>query len=175
MRMLFGLVALVSVILVPWSSLAPALLPNASGSAITPGRIVRKGPGVQLSPSLGLLPVGPGDDMEEPHEFPAGSAAPRMICENGVCRLVTDSDPLSAGELPHENSKLDSVRRRLEGTGASQIRVTRDPNGEWRCACSVPISDSSRFMRRFEVTAGSDEQAVVEATKAVETWMHNRQ
>jgi hypothetical protein len=182
MRSLFTFVMLVSAVLVPWSSLAPVLLPDASGSSIGPGAAKSHKLAVRLNPALGILPIlardedskSPADASVAAAQNPAAETPHlRMICENGVCRLVPDADTLGAAASAHECSKLDANRRKLEELGATQIRVESDTEGQWRCCCSVPVSLGSKVMRRFEAAGDSDEQAMQAACKSVETWLRS--
>jgi hypothetical protein len=182
MRSLFTLLTMVSVVLVPWSSLAPALLSDASGSAIGSGASKSKGPAARLSPALGILPLLAQDEGSEsfndslgqsPHRSPSEAPHTRMICENGVCRLVPDADPLAPNGWAHENATLNAKREKLEEIGATQVRVEFDSGGQWRCSCSVPVSPGSKVMRRFEGTGNTDEQAVQEACRVVESWLRD--
>jgi hypothetical protein len=181
MRTLFTFVVLVSAVLVPWSSLAPVLLPDASGSAISSGVTKSLVPAARLSPALGILPLSARDELGEgdiqPVTAPTDSAANpqtlRMVCENGVCRLI--NDPIAAENAPtHTTVQPDSKRQKLQAIGATQIRVELDSAGEWRCACSVPVRVGSPVMRRFEATGGSDGQAIQAACRQVEAWLQDR-
>jgi hypothetical protein len=182
MRRIISVLTLVSAILVPWSSLTPGLLPDASGSAISHGVGKSRWPAARLCPSLGILPLLATDEAAEDFDHHAVTTPPdaetqtthsRMVCENGVCRLVNDSDLTVAGDGVDEDMQLVECRRKLEEAGASQVKVELDSGGLWRCSCSVPVRQGSKVMRRFQGAGVSSRQSVEETLKAVESWLGN--
>lgn len=169
MRSLFTSMTLVSAVLVPWSSLAPASLQSSGG--VSSKRV--KKPAVELSAALGILPLDGDDFPDPPFAFGdssghSGPSQTRMVCENGVCRLVTE--PASAQDFT-EPSRQSPAQRNLQATGATQIRVESDETGLWRCSCSLPVTPGSKIMRRFETAAASETQALEAATQAVTAWL----
>jgi hypothetical protein len=193
MRIIFTFVALVSVVLVPWSSLAPALLSDASGSAISASVPIALAPVARLNPALGILPLAPHDDANEENvqtvtaptdctaesmtsstDLAADPNAPRVVCENGVCRLVRDADQPGATTPARAAAQPPSIRQRLEAAGATHIRVELDSIGQWRCSCSLPVRPGSSIMRRFEATGSNEEEAIQAACRNVEAWLEDR-
>ncbi len=111
-------------------------------------------------------------------ELPTG-----VHCENGVCKLPDGTTVATsrlrtapATKTPRQvSNKIDDLRARLESLGATQIRLDPDAAGdEFRCSCSVPLSLSSRFCRRFEAAAGSDVEAMSMLLAQVEEWRRER-
>jgi hypothetical protein len=177
MRSIFSFIILISVVLVPWGSLAPALLQDASGSAISTSKPAVPLPPARLVPDLGILPITAQDEANEQQPAAAftdssDTRGPRMICENGVCRLVDyDVPESSVGAAPELAASTRSSHQKLEAIGATQIRVEVDSQGDWRCSCSIPLRPGSPIMRRFEGSGKSDEQAIQEAYRLIEVWL----
>ncbi len=194
MRTLITLGTLLAVLLIPWTSLAPAWNSDAAGGSISSTRQERRsGPAVCLNPALGIVPLASDAQVEvgartEPHFESAGDVAgtpqqrvgkqsdsitgdssrSRVVCENGVCRLIDDSESKSV-ESNHE-----AAYARLTELGASQFRLD-EADDEARFACSVPVSAGSRVQRRFEAKGATAVEALAQATSDIEAWLVARQ
>jgi hypothetical protein len=207
MRMLLTLTTIVAAMLVPWNSLAPSWLPDASGSSIEPSSDAdaeRSGrPAARLNPAWGIVPLAPDeaeglavfgadrDASDEPTQGAAdhaGTAAAGDVlfdpasdvkCENGVCVLpdgsrVAESALRSSG-ANGAAAKVNQARERLDELGATQSRIERVAGSdEFRCSCSVPVSEGSRLARRFEATARSEIEAVELIVAQIAQWRRER-
>lgn len=197
MRILITLGTLLAVLLIPWTSLAPAWMPDAAGGPISPSLQEKTtGLAARLNPALGILPL-PVDEQDgagsglvsesgpssvedraglmknQPGEltgsFTAEGKRSRVVCENGVCRLIDESEsstPEGKGELAYA---------RLRELGATNFRLDESSDEEARFACLVPISAGSRVRRRFEATGTSGAVAVARAIDNIESWLRDRQ
>ena len=191
MRILLTFVTLVSAVLVPCSSLAPALLQDASGSSIGNSVARSREPAARLNPVLGILPIGTASDegaapgivtemaeadtpLSRTGELPAAATtdthAPRMVCENGVCHLVDDTVPSPVPAPMSADDQCAALRR----FHATQIRLQVVEAG-WQCSCSVPVSSGSRVLRHFEGTGATGGEAVEQVCVLIDEWLQARQ
>jgi hypothetical protein len=178
MRTLLTLGAIVTAMLVPWSSLAPTWLPDAAGSPVSPSPTQKyTGPAARLNPALGIMPLGRDESRAEPGDSgPVGEFADsrRVVCENGVCRVV--DEPVSESTAARSESNTVRHEQRLQSLGATQLRLESAADGDdSRAACLVPVIAGSKVLRRFEASGPTDSDAVTRLVEQIEAWLQDRQ
>lgn len=177
MRTLFTLGAIVAAMLVPWTSLAPNWLPDAAGSPVAPSSTKNAGASVSwLNPALGIMPLGHDDAVGESGAAAQPAGSPRVVCENGVCRVVDESTAESIGPTASADANLVASEDRLQSLGATQLRVESGADGdESRAACAVPVAPGSKVRRRFEAIGATDSDAMTRLVEQIEAWLAERQ
>jgi len=180
MRTLFTLGAIVTAMLVPWSSLAPTWLPDAAGSSINPNLTKKySGPAARLNPALGIMPLSREDTIEKSDDSDSASkiaGGRRVVCENGVCRVVDEMFAESAAPVAIGESNSVAHEKRLQSLGATQLRLESGADGDdSRVACCVPVISGSKVQRRFEASGASDAEAITRLVEQIEAWLADRQ
>jgi hypothetical protein len=180
MRTLFTLGAIVAAMLVPWSSLAPNWLPDAAGSPVSPSPTKNPGRSVAwLNPALGIMPINQNDvsgNLTESAAADEVAGGSRVVCENGVCRVVDDLSPDSIVPPPMAGTSGNALEDRLHSLGATLVRVESDADGDdSRAACGVPVVSGSKVMRRFEACGPTDAEAMTRLAEQIEAWLVERQ
>lgn len=180
MRTLLTLGAIVTAMLVPWSSLAPTWLPDAAGSPVSPSLTQKyTGPAARLNPALGIMPLSRDDATEIPEGPGAADNDPdrrRVVCENGVCRVVDEMLSESAAPAAVGESNTVGYEARLRSLGATQLRLESGVGGDdTRVACFVPVVSGSKVLRRFESVGATDSEALTRLVEQIEGWLADRQ
>ena len=178
MRTLLTLGAIVTAMLVPWSSLAPTWLPDAAGSPVSPISTPKyTGPAARLNPALGIMPLSREDATEGPADSVAHESADgrRVICENGVCRFVDEPAVESAPDAI-DTSNTVALKDRLRSLGATQLRLERGADGDdSRAACFIPVIAGSKVLRRFEAAGVTESDVLARLVAQIESWLEDRQ
>lgn len=181
MRTLFTLGAIVTAMLVPWSSLAPTWLPDAAGSPVSTNPTKRyTGPAARLNPALGIMPLSREEYASaEPDESGAAyevADGRRVICENGVCRVVDEPSVESTESAAFGDTNVVAHEERLQSLGATQLRLDSGTDGDdSRVACFVPVIAGSKVLRRFEASGATDSEALTRLAEQIEAWLQDRQ
>lgn len=179
MRTLFTLVAIVTAMLVPWSSLAPTWLPDAAGSPVSTNPTKKfTGPAARLNPALGIMPLSREDASEQSNDSGAASKVAdgrRVICENGVCRFVDKPSVESTEPAAFGESNTVAQEERLQLLGATQLRLESGADGDdSRVACFIPVVSGSKVLRRFEASGATDSEALARLAEQIEAWLQDR-
>jgi len=201
MRTLFTLGLIVAAMLVPWSSLAPSWLPDASGSApaSTPPKR-NPGPSARLNAALGILPVTADESgdldvdqnetadsngfqelvaaisrMGQPSDSGKDKTVSRVVCENGVCKLVDEPAEGSSKAAEMAGKRQQAVLQKLQSLGAMQVRTEKeDDAAECRASCCLPIRPDSSVMKWFKATGVNETEAWEAVLAQIESWLEDR-